>query len=160
VLTTFSGRQEGSLLHLCRDLGAVEVSLPISVGYASVDDELIRHRSDASNFLPACFCGAGTTKLNSKTGVCPTTDNKMYDPDSPPDEQWNEWWLDIKTPSCVTNIQKVMAARMQTAKNKGCDAVDPDNMDGYANKVLRSGGKLVTPHSLTELNQVNYLKCV
>jgi hypothetical protein len=82
----------------------------------------------------------------------------MYDPDSPPDEQWNEWWLDIKTPSCVTNIQKVMAARIQIAKNKGCDAVDPDNMDGYANKVLRSGGKLVTPHSLTETNQVNYLK--
>jgi hypothetical protein len=82
----------------------------------------------------------------------------MYDEGSPVEEQWNEWWLDIKTPSCFTNITKVMTARIQTAKDKGCDAVDPDNMDGYANEVLHSNGEKFVPHGLAEEDQFNYLK--
>jgi len=82
----------------------------------------------------------------------------MYDPETYPDEQWNEWWLDIKTPSCVENIREIMSARIKTAKDKGCDAVDPDNMDGYANVVLHSDGEKVIPHGLTEDDQFNYLK--
>lgn len=38
-----------------------------------------------------------------------------------------ERWLNISSP----NVQKIMAARIQLASQKGCDAVDPDNVDGY-----------------------------
>lgn len=41
----------------------------------------------------------------------------------------NERWLDIKS----ANVQTIMQARLDLAKQKGCDGVEPDNMDGYAN---------------------------
>lgn len=40
-----------------------------------------------------------------------------------------ERWLDIRN----TAVRAVMAARMDLAVRKGCDGVDPDNVDGYAN---------------------------
>ena len=40
-----------------------------------------------------------------------------------------EWWLNTKT----ANVRSIMAARIDIAASKGCDAVDPDNVDGYAN---------------------------
>ncbi|KAH7409077.1 glycoside hydrolase superfamily [Cadophora sp. MPI-SDFR-AT-0126] len=45
-------------------------------------------------------------------------------------EGWDgEWWLNTKT----ANVRSIMAARIDIAASKGCDAVDPDNVDGYAN---------------------------
>ncbi|KAK0109578.1 hypothetical protein ONS95_002264 [Cadophora gregata] len=45
-------------------------------------------------------------------------------------EGWEgEWWLNTKT----ANVRSIMAARIDIAASKGCDAVDPDNVDGYAN---------------------------
>jgi endo-alpha-1,4-polygalactosaminidase (GH114 family) len=37
----------------------------------------------------------------------------------------------IKTDS--TNVRNIMAARIKMAADKGCDGVDPDNVDGYNN---------------------------
>lgn len=62
---------------------------------------------------------------------------------------WDEWWLDIKTPSCVASIKTVMAERIKAAKKKGCDGLDPDNVDSYANKVS---------YGASDQNQVDYLK--
>ncbi len=42
-----------------------------------------------------------------------------------PDERW------LKTDSAA--VRKVMTARLDLARTKGCDAVEPDNVDGYAN---------------------------
>ncbi|MFG1496562.1 endo alpha-1,4 polygalactosaminidase [Saccharospirillum sp. HFRX-1] len=41
----------------------------------------------------------------------------------------DERWLDIRS----TNVHRIMKARLDTAKDKGCDGVEPDNMDGYLN---------------------------
>lgn len=41
----------------------------------------------------------------------------------------DERWLDVRTP----NVRRIMQARLDLAVTKGCDAVEPDNMDGYAN---------------------------
>lgn len=38
-----------------------------------------------------------------------------------------EYWLDIRS----TNVRNIMKNRIQLAKSKGCDAVDPDNVDGF-----------------------------
>lgn len=39
----------------------------------------------------------------------------------------DERWLDINS----ANVRRIMADRLALAKRKGCDGVDPDNMDGY-----------------------------
>ena len=41
-----------------------------------------------------------------------------------------ENWLDITNET----VRKIMAARMDLAAEKGCDGVEPDNVDGYSNK--------------------------
>lgn len=40
---------------------------------------------------------------------------------------WNELWLDVRS----TEVKAVMRARLALADKKGCDAVEPDNIDGY-----------------------------
>lgn len=40
-----------------------------------------------------------------------------------------ERWLDTRS----ANVRRIMQARMDLALSKGCDAVDPDNVDGYSN---------------------------
>ena len=44
-------------------------------------------------------------------------------------EGWDELWLDIRIPA----LTDIMKARIDLAKEKNCDAVDPDNIDGYSN---------------------------
>lgn len=39
-----------------------------------------------------------------------------------------EKWLDVRN---LSALGPVMTARLDLAKSKGCDGVDPDNMDGY-----------------------------
>jgi hypothetical protein len=41
----------------------------------------------------------------------------------------DERWLDIRHPA----IREIMADRLDHAAARGCDAVEPDNVDGYAN---------------------------
>ncbi|KAI6794611.1 hypothetical protein KC361_g5461 [Hortaea werneckii] len=41
----------------------------------------------------------------------------------------DEKWLDLNSP----NVRRIMANRIALARKKGCDAIDPDNIDGYNN---------------------------
>jgi hypothetical protein len=43
-----------------------------------------------------------------------------------------EKWLNISN----TNVRNIMAARIQLAAQKGCDGIDPDNVDGYVSRSL------------------------
>jgi hypothetical protein len=40
-----------------------------------------------------------------------------------------ERWLDIRS----ENVRRIMLARLDLAVQRGCDCVEPDNVDGYAN---------------------------
>lgn len=40
-----------------------------------------------------------------------------------------EWWLNTNS----ANVRSIMTKRIEMAASKGCDGVDPDNVDGYAN---------------------------
>lgn len=53
-----------------------------------------------------------------------------------------EKWLDVRQ---LDVLMPIMEARMDVAVHKGCDAVDPDNMDAYANK---SGFPITKAHSI------------
>jgi hypothetical protein len=54
-----------------------------------------------------------------------------------------ENWLDIRSDA----VKTVMAARLDLAKSKGFDAVEPDNIDGYSNS---------TGFPLTAQDQINF----
>ncbi|MBW2735239.1 MAG: endo alpha-1,4 polygalactosaminidase [Deltaproteobacteria bacterium] len=43
---------------------------------------------------------------------------------------WNELWLDVRD----AGVREVMVGRLDLAKTKGCDGVEPDNVDGYSNR--------------------------
>ena len=40
-----------------------------------------------------------------------------------------ERWLDVRS----ANVHEIMKSRLDLARQKGCDGVEPDNMDGYTN---------------------------
>jgi len=60
------------------------------------------------------------------------SDADQFDPahiGQPLDGFANERWLDIR----ATAVRDIMKARLDLAQQKGCDAVEPDNVDGYIN---------------------------
>ncbi|EHL02453.1 hypothetical protein M7I_1533 [Glarea lozoyensis 74030] len=60
-------------------------------------------------------------------------------------EGWdNEWWLNTNS----ANVRTIMKARLDLAKSKGCDAVDPDNVDVYHN---------ANGLGITEAQSIDYL---
>jgi len=92
-----------------------------SVSHSPPGTKLTYYRDDKLLFKPECYCGPGETERDETTGECTSIDNKQLD--------WSAWWFDIKTPACVENIKEVHTARMVAAAAKGCDAIDPDNVD-------------------------------
>ncbi len=60
------------------------------------------------------------------------------------DLDWHdERWLDIRS----ENVRSIMKARIQLAAEKGCDGIEPDNVDGFTNN---------TGFALTYQDQLNY----
>ena len=56
-----------------------------------------------------------------------------------------ERWLDVR----AVSVRNVMKARLDIAKQKGCDGVEPDNVDGYTN----SSGFPLTAANQLQFNQ-------
>jgi len=56
-----------------------------------------------------------------------------------------ENWLDIRS----ANVRGIMLKRLKKAQRKNCDAVDPDNVDGYSNE----SGFALTPEDQLEFNR-------
>lgn len=60
-----------------------------------------------------------------------------------PLDGWDgEWWLDIRN----SQVRSIMQNRLDLAASKGCDGVDPDNVDGYTQD---SGFPLTASHQLS-----------
>ncbi|KAL2037949.1 hypothetical protein N7G274_009424 [Stereocaulon virgatum] len=70
--------------------------------------------------------------------------NKATDLGKPLDGWPGEWWLQANS----ANVRKIMLARMDMAVSKGCDGVDPDNIDAYDNN---------NGFSLAQADAVNYV---
>lgn len=68
---------------------------------------------------------------------------KAADKGKPLDGWVGETWLDVRS----SNVRQIMTARLDRAVQKGCDGVEPDNVDGYSND---SG------FNLTPKNQIDY----
>lgn len=59
------------------------------------------------------------------------------------DEWEGEWWLDYRD----STVREIMKSRLDLAVEKGCDGVEPDNMDGFQND---------NGLNLTATEQLNY----
>lgn len=70
---------------------------------------------------------------------------KDSDMGSPLDGWPGERWLDVSS----SNVRDIMRSRLELAKDKGCDGVDPDNVDGYDNE---------NGIGLTEADSADYVK--
>ncbi|KAH6668627.1 endo alpha-1,4 polygalactosaminidase precursor [Plectosphaerella plurivora] len=73
-----------------------------------------------------CYFSAGTWEKwrpDAKSFVAKTDFGK--DMDDWPDEKW----LNLKS----ANVRSIMAKRIKMAADKGCDGIDPDNVDGFDN---------------------------
>ena len=72
-----------------------------------------------------CYFSAGSFEAwRSDAGAFPAAvkGSKM--------DGWDELWLDVRN---IPALAPVMRTRLELAKRKGCDAVEPDNVDAYAN---------------------------
>ena len=73
-----------------------------------------------------CYFSAGSYEnWRPDTG----TFNNKTDLGKPLDGWAGEWWLNTNS----SNVRKIMLSRLDLAVTKGCDGVDPDNVDGYSN---------------------------
>ncbi|OCF53972.1 hypothetical protein L486_08529 [Kwoniella mangroviensis CBS 10435] len=99
------------------------------------------YRTDAKQFLPECYCGPNVT-IDS-TGRCTGSGS-----DANLLGEWGEWWLNIRSEKCLNNIKSIMTDRIKAGKQKGCDSVDPDNVDAWTNH---------QNFGITQQDQVNYL---
>jgi hypothetical protein len=72
-----------------------------------------------------CYFSAGSYEdWRSDAGLFQPSDRGS------PLEGWpGEWWLNTNSP----NVRSIMKKRIELALSKGCDGVDPDNVDGYGN---------------------------
>jgi hypothetical protein len=48
-----------------------------------------------------------------------------------------EYWLNLNS----SNVKAIMAKRIQLASEKGCDGIDPDNVDGYVSRTSLQFGE-------------------
>lgn len=102
--------------------------------------------------IVTCYFSAGTYEgwRSDWTEFFPFITGDNYAGSQPPFAgnmaDWDERWLDIRR---MDLLEGIMSARMDLAVTKGCDAVEPDNMDAYTN-----GGE--TELNLTAQDQLNY----
>jgi endo-alpha-1,4-polygalactosaminidase (GH114 family) len=104
------------------------------------DDSLTAIKATGAKVI--CYFSAGTQEQKRKDSADFTPDDlgvKLAD--------WPELW--VRTYS--ENVHKIMRARIDHAKTRGCDGVDPDNTDAYNN-----GGGGFTP-KLNEQNAIDYV---
>lgn len=87
-----------------------------------------------------CYFSAGTYEDWRPDATSFTASDKG----SAMDDWPGEWWLNTNS----ANVRTIMTARIDLAKTKGCDGVDPDNVDAYDN---------ANGVGLTEDNAVDYL---
>lgn len=125
--------EKGCLLHLGRDMGAGKVSASLTNSVPEGLPLFSPIRGDKLSFDPDCYCGEGVPA--DKNGMCTgpkALQNRLG--------EWNEWYVDIHNKKCKKHIKKVMKRRILQAAKKGCDGVDPDNVDEVSKSREKSDG--------------------
>ncbi len=108
--------------------GPLQLDLPVQVFDLDLFDtppEVIARLHQRSVYV-MCYFSAGTWEEWR-----PDADAFPQEVLGKPLEDWpGERWMDIRR---LDVLAPIMEARMDLAREKGCDGVDPDNVDGYTN---------------------------
>ena len=118
----------------------------VSEGFDIIDIDMEESESSVITSLQSegkqVICYISTGSFESWRSDADAFDSSLLGKDM---DGWDgEKWLDIAN---VTLLEPIMAARMDRAKAKGCDAIHPDNIDGYIND---------TGFTLSYADQLNY----
>jgi hypothetical protein len=74
-----------------------------------------------------CYFSAGSYEPNRPDSGDFTDGDKGKGLDGWPEEHW----LDLRS----ENVRTIMGKRIELAASKGCDAIDPDNIDAYVSRL-------------------------
>lgn len=108
----------------------LEGIIPVDLKVKMYDIDLYNNKAafiatlKAKGFKVICYFSAGTyEKDRPDAGSFPAAviGKKM--------KGWDEYWLDIRS----TVVQGLMSKRLDLARSRGCDGVEPDNVDGFDN---------------------------
>lgn len=129
------------------DIGIYDIDLfdGIEGGYNS----LIMKLKNAGKKV-ICYFSAGTREKWRPDADQFTPNSVIADGDM---QDWtDETWLNIGNEQALNDtIKPIMAARLDLAQNNGCDAVEPDNVDGFDNTDETFG--LITPEHQLSYNK-------
>lgn len=81
--------------------------------------------ADRYDFNTECYCGPGVEVDDNGTCIGEGSEDNLLG-------EWGEWWLDLNSPACRANVHEVQRARIRAARAKGCDGLDPDNVDSVS----------------------------
>jgi len=121
--------------------GSIDTSLDVDVYNLDLYDTPVRRIQalQAAGRAVICYFSAGTREAwRSDAARFPASVLGANNADWP-----GERWLDIRA---VSTLAPIMNARLDLAVQKGCDGVDPDNVDAYNNATglpLTAGHQLV-----------------
>ena len=121
--------------------GAIDISLPVDIYNLDLFDTSPKTIADlhARGVKVMCYFSAGTHedwRPDADTFPASLLGNELKD--------WpGEKWLDIRN---LQLLAPLMLERIALAAQKGCDGIDPDNVDGYANE---TGFPLTSDDQLT-----------
>jgi len=120
--------------------GKVNNSEPVAVydidGFENSAGEVASLHAQGKHVV--CYIDVGTAE-NFRPDYSQFPASVLGDPNGWPGERW----LDVRQ---LSVLEPIMAARFQICREKGFDAVEPDNMEGYANE---SGFPLTAREQLT-----------
>jgi hypothetical protein len=106
--------------------GAIDSSLVVDMYDVDLFDVPDATLADlAERAVVICYFSAGSFE-DWRPDAAAFPDDALGDPL----DGWDgEWWLDVTHPA----VRAAMVARLDLAVARGCDGVEPDNVDGYAN---------------------------
>jgi hypothetical protein len=107
--------------------GTIDTSFDVAMYdidlFDAPDATLVQLATDARKVI--CYFSAGSREdWRADAGDFPAATLG-----SPLDGWPGERWIDIRSP----DVRGIMRARLDRAKARGCDGVEPDNVDGFAN---------------------------
>lgn len=133
VGTTWQWQLAGLPIDTSLNVDAYDVDL-----FDTTDEELATLKADGRSVI--CYFSAGSwEKFRPDATEFPTA--VKGDPLDAPFQ--DELWLDIRS----AEVRTLMQRRLELAMTRGCDAVEPDNVDGYTND---------TGFELTAAEQLDY----
>lgn len=117
--TSWQWQLSGPPIDTSFDVAMYDVDL-----FTTEDAEIAQLKADGRVLV--CYFSAGSYETY-RPDAADFPEDVKGSPLDPPFE--DELWLDIRRPE----VRAIMQARLDRAKERGCDGVEPDNVDGYSN---------------------------